>query len=101
MSNPFEDYWRTLTLEAVDNEARRADHRYGSFNSSHEGYGVIAEEVAELLDAIRTNDLDAVLEESIQVAAVAVRIAEATRDPKFARRSGGTAVVALMGRSVG
>lgn len=62
-----------------------AEGRYGPFTSTHEGYGVLAEEMAELLDAIRANSVQATRKEAIQCAAVAFRLAmsldnEATRD---------------------
>lgn len=70
-------------------EAEVATARYGPFRSTHEGYGVLAEETAELLDAIRANDLDAIRAEAIQVAAVALRLAEQCRDgqAEFVERS--------------
>jgi NTP pyrophosphatase (non-canonical NTP hydrolase) len=72
-------------LDEIRDEMQRAEDRYGPFSSTHEGYGVLAEEVAELFDAIRLNDLGAVRQEAKQVAAVAARIAdslaeESTRD---------------------
>ena len=70
-------------------EADAAASRYGPFASTHEAYGVLTEEVAELLDAIRANALESVREEAIQVAAVAMRLAECCRGlPGFAERSG-------------
>lgn len=63
-------------LQEIAAEADRAEERYGPFRSTHEGYGVIAEEVAELLDAIRENGPKAIRREALQVAAVALRIAE-------------------------
>jgi len=66
---------RNADVETLHSEIRAADATYGPFSSTHEGYGVLAEEVAELLDAIRVNDPEAIREESIQVAAVAMRIA--------------------------
>jgi NTP pyrophosphatase (non-canonical NTP hydrolase) len=68
-----------LTYE-LNNEINRASARFGPFKSSHEGYGVLAEEVAELLDAIRANDAPSIIREAIQVAAVAMRLAEALSD---------------------
>ena len=70
-------------------EAERAHRRYGLFNSSHEGFGVLTEEVMELLHAIHGNDLEAMRREAIQVAAVALRLAAHCRDhAEFAERSG-------------
>jgi NTP pyrophosphatase (non-canonical NTP hydrolase) len=49
---------------------------------------VLAEEVAELLDAIRSNIPDTVRIEAIQVAAVALRIAESLDSSVVRARSG-------------
>ena len=81
-------------LEDVKIEAQRAKAHYGLFASTHEAYGVLAEEVAELLDAIRANDIPQIEKEAIQVAAVASRLAHQCRsnpDPKdvFHSRSTG------------
>jgi NTP pyrophosphatase (non-canonical NTP hydrolase) len=78
-----------LTIE-VSAEMSRADARYGPFTSTHEAYGVLAEEMAELLDAIRSNKLESVREEAIQVAAVAMRLAARCHMPttSFIARSG-------------
>lgn len=75
-------HWKSIQAEMSS-----ADARYGGFNSTHEGYGVLCEEVAELLDAIRANDLGAVRREAIQVAAVAARLALACEQPATAERS--------------
>lgn len=63
-------------IEEIQTEANRAEMRFGPFSSSHEGYGVLAEEVAELLSAIRSNKIESIRYEAIQVSAVAMRIAE-------------------------
>jgi len=57
-------------------EANRAHRRYGPPVSAAESYGVLMEEVAELLDAIRERNLDQIRHEAIQCSAVAVRLAE-------------------------
>ncbi len=57
-------------------EMDAAAARYGPPASAAESYGVLAEEVAEVLDAIRTRNLAAVKAEAIQVAATALRLAE-------------------------
>jgi NTP pyrophosphatase (non-canonical NTP hydrolase) len=67
--------------EAAKDEAELAQEKYGDFASMHEAYGVLAEEVAELFDAIRIKQLQPtrprlIRAEAIQVAAVALRIAE-------------------------
>lgn len=75
-------------LYDLEDEAKDAEDRFGPFTSTHEGYGVLAEEVAELLDAIRANDGAAIRLEAIQVGAVAFRIATSLRDAKTRERSG-------------
>ena len=77
----------TMTVDAVDSEllgealARAADaqKQYGDFASMHEGYGVLAEEMAELLDAVRMRQSSlraaAIATEALDIAAVALRIA--------------------------
>ena len=67
-------------------EAARAQDRFGDFASAHEAYGVLAEEVAELFEAVRMKQgerppagpcrQEAIRQEAIQVAAVALRLAE-------------------------
>ena len=75
---------------AVIDEAQTAQERYGDFSSTHEAYGVLAEEVAELLEAVRSNDLLKIGHEARQVAAVALRLSEhCGRAPEpFRKRSG-------------
>lgn len=72
---------------ACRSEVEAAAARYGAMQSTHEGYGVLAEELAELLDAIRANALAAVRHEAIQVAAVALRLAAACGAAAFQGRS--------------
>ena len=69
-------------------EAESADRKYGPFTSTHEGYGVLAEEVAELLDAIRSNKRYSIEREAIQVAAVAARIVDCLNNSSVRQRSG-------------
>lgn len=73
----------------IEDEATRAQQRYGDFASSHEALGVLMEEVMELTEAVRANDLEALRREAIQVAAVALRLAAHCRGyVAFAARSG-------------
>lgn len=74
----------------IEKEGVEADRKYGPFTSAHEGYGVLAEEVAELLDAIRSNTDVVVQIEACQVAAVAWRLALSLTDENEAtlKRSG-------------
>ena len=64
-----------------------ADNRYGPFTSSHEGLGVLMEEVAELVGAIRRNDIQDIEREATQVSAVAMRLAYCCDDENFQTRS--------------
>lgn len=48
-----------------------ATERYGPFASTHEALGVASEEWDELREAIRSNDLDAIRSEALDLAAVA------------------------------
>lgn len=60
-------------------EAETAMNKWPMFNSAHEGFAVLAEEVDELWDHVKTNkskrDLSAMRKEAIQVAATALRFA--------------------------
>ena len=77
-----------LVVGNIVAEADRAEGRYGPFHSSHEAYGVLAEEVAELLEAVRSGDLLQMEREAVQVAAVAARFALCARgSADFAGRS--------------
>jgi NTP pyrophosphatase (non-canonical NTP hydrolase) len=64
-------------LTAVKNEFERASGMYAPFNSAHEGYAVLLEEVEELWDEVKKSpkkrDLAKMKEEAIQVAAMALR----------------------------
>ena len=86
----------TDLLALVHSEADNAASIYGAFTSTHEALGVLIEEVDELRAAIHANNVVAIRDEAIQVAAVALRLAEACQlaheapegDPThFARRS--------------
>ena len=58
-----------LVLEELD----RATAKFGTFNSTHEGYAVILEELDEMWDEVKHNRLDRACAEAIQVAAMAIR----------------------------
>ena len=65
-------------------ELMDATQNFGAFNTPHEGYAVILEELDELWDAIKIKQggkdekgrtrIEAIREESIQVAAMALRM---------------------------
>lgn len=67
----------TSLLEEVDREYLRATQLHGAFNSAHEGYAVILEELEELWDEIKKRkegrDIEKMQKEAIQIAAMAVR----------------------------
>jgi len=61
-------------IEEVKAEIARATKTFGKFNSMHEGYAVILEELDELWDAIKSNqDHSRIRQEAIQVAAMTFR----------------------------
>lgn len=66
-------------LEAIRNEYLRAIEKFPPFNSAHEGYAVILEEMDELKEHVWMNakkrDVAAMQKEAIQVAAMALRFA--------------------------
>lgn len=63
----------------VEVEAEHAMSKYPPFNSAHEGYAVLLEEVDELWQEVKRKqserDSDALMCECIQVAAMAARFA--------------------------
>lgn len=69
---------RTLAFECTA-ELMISMEAYPKFNSAHEGFSVLAEEVDELWDHVKTNqkrrDIEAMRKEAIQVAAMAMRFA--------------------------
>jgi hypothetical protein len=60
-------------LAVVGFELAEALEKFPAFNSAHEGYAVILEELDELWDAVKENDIDHARKEAVQVAAMAVR----------------------------
>lgn len=64
-------------LNEVGTEFQRASSIYPAFNSAHEGYAVLLEEVEELWDEVKKSpkkrDIARMREEAVQVAAMAVR----------------------------
>lgn len=63
-------------FEALHKRMSVADDRYGGFASTHEALGVITEEYDELREAIKENDMQAVMREALDIAAAACRLAE-------------------------
>ena len=60
-------------LRMVKSEYCAATEKFGAFNSAHEGYAVILEELDEAWGEIKQNQSCAATQEMIQVAAMAIR----------------------------
>jgi NTP pyrophosphatase (non-canonical NTP hydrolase) len=64
-------------IDSIVAEFNRASSIYPAFNSAHEGYAVLLEEVEELWDEVKKSpkkrDLSKIREEAVQVAAMALR----------------------------
>jgi len=54
-------------------EFERASAKFGKFNSAHEGYAVLLEEVDELWQEVKHGTPERMREEAIQVAAMGLR----------------------------
>jgi hypothetical protein len=71
-------------------ELGRNMQNWPAYNSAHEGYAVLLEEVDELWDEVKVNqkrrDLEKMRQEAIQVAAVAMRFALDICNEKRGRR---------------
>ena len=62
-------------VQIVNEEYWKAHRKFGSFNSPHEGYAVLLEEVDELWAEIKgTQDPNRIRDEAKQVAAMALRL---------------------------
>lgn len=61
--------------ERIRKIAQAAEDKHGPFASIHEAYGVLAEEVAEMFEAMRRDDTEGFARESEDVMAVCMRIA--------------------------
>lgn len=63
----------TAAATAALEELARARENFPPFNSAHEGYAVILEELDEAWEAIKVNNIEAARQEIVQVAAMALR----------------------------
>ncbi|GIW60265.1 MAG: hypothetical protein KatS3mg087_1331 [Patescibacteria group bacterium] len=63
-----------LIVASVKDELIRAMGRYRPSRSAHEAFAIIKEEVDELWEAVRTNNTHKVYYETVQVAAMAIRL---------------------------
>ena len=58
----------------VITEAKKSFRKYGHFNSTHEVYGVLKEEVDEFFDAVKANlQKEHHIQELIQIAGICIR----------------------------
>jgi hypothetical protein len=64
-------------LTEIKNELRRAQENYPPFNSAHEGYAIMLEEMEELFEHVKVKqknrNISAMGEEAKQIAAMAIR----------------------------
>jgi hypothetical protein len=73
------EYAMSLINEAVQDEFYKASEKFNKFNSAHEGFAVLKEEVDELWEAVKLNKTkhpdrnDLMLKEAIQVTAMGLR----------------------------
>lgn len=81
--------YETVTREAF-NEVVSAAAKWPAFNSAHEAYGVLLEEMDELWDEVKVNqkhrNLSAMRKEALQVAAMALRFAAEVCDERNGRK---------------
>lgn len=72
--------------EEVDAELARAESKFNPYNSAHEGYAVVLEELDELWQEVKKNDKDrdvgAMRTEAVQVAVTALRFVKDVCDRK-------------------
>lgn len=73
------------TSELIQVEIDYAIEKYGHFNSSHEAYAVLIEEVDELWHEVKKKNSDVLRmkEELIQIAAVAIRFHDELENDKI------------------
>jgi len=77
-------------LARIDEIARAARAKWGLYNSAHEGFAVLLEEVDELKAHVWTKqgqrDLESMRDEALDIAACALRFAAEVCDEKRGRR---------------
>ncbi len=64
---------RSKALFLINKEYNRAQTKFPPYNSPHEGYAVIQEELDEMWNDVKGNCHQAAIEEATQVAATAIR----------------------------
>ncbi len=68
------------TVEKMISELKRARTKFHDFASAHEGYAVLLEELDEMWNAIKMNDIEHARKEAIQVGAMAMRFIQDSFD---------------------
>lgn len=79
----------TVALQEAAAELRRAMQKFAPIHSGHEGFAVIREELDELWDDVKRDDLTAAKREAVQVAAMALRFIVDLPDGQSCEASGG------------
>lgn len=79
-----------MVLSLASSELDAATENWPPFNSAHEGYAVLLEELDELWQHVKTNqkkrDIAAMRKEAIQVAAMALRFARDVCNEEVGRK---------------
>lgn len=73
-------------LQRVKTELMKANKKFPLFNSTHEGYGVIKEELDEMWDEIKANLTSRSILECVQLAAMAVKYIQSMERGKHAEQ---------------
>ncbi len=73
MNGPWSTERVSKVVAQVIDEAERARRHHKAMDSTHYGYAVTLEELDEVWDAIKSNDLMGAKKEMLQVAACAIR----------------------------
>lgn len=83
-------YDRGAVPQLVTTELRKARERHRNMRTLHEGYAVLLEEVDEFWDEVkkRNPDPNALLEELVQISAMAQRVAEDVVQPILRQEAG-------------
>lgn len=80
----------SCALRDVSKELKNISNLWNEFNSAHEAFAILAEEIDELWDHVKTKqinrDLPAMRDEAIQVAAVALRFAAEVCSERVGRK---------------
>jgi hypothetical protein len=74
-------------LSDIREEVIRSTAKYRPMRSAHEGYAILREEVDEMWDAIKANELWEARREALQVAAMAIRFLIDVRTPEQANNT--------------